>query len=73
MADANAVESGPEKRLAALTDWSKAPHALDSHLLGAEEHLLPLMVTVGAAGGDKGRKIYSQQVMKTQLSAFQFG
>ena len=57
----NAVESGPEKRLAALTDWSKAPHALDSHLLGAEEHLLPLMVTVGAAGGDRGRKIYSSK------------
>lgn len=69
----NAVESDPEKRFAALTYWSKAPYALDSHLLGAEEHLLPLMVVAGAAESDKGCKIYSQQVMKTQLSAFQFG
>lgn len=68
-----AIEADPEKRLAALTDWAKAPHALDSHPLGAEEHLLPLMVAVGAAGSDKGHKIYSQQVLKTQLSAFQFG
>jgi len=67
------VESDSDKRFAALTNWSKAPHALESHPLGAEEHLLPLMVTVGAAGSDKGYKIYSQQVLKTQLSAFQFG
>lgn len=70
----NTVEAvDSTERFAALRDWSKAPHALDSHLLGAEEHLLPLMVVAGAAGSDKGRKIYSQQVMKTQLSAFEFG
>jgi len=67
------IEADSEKRCAALIDWSNAPHALESHLLGAEEHLLPLMVTVGAAGSDKGYKIYSEQVLKTQLSAFQFG
>ena len=27
----------------------------------------------GAAGKDKGRKIYSEQVLKTQLSAYRFG
>ncbi|MDN3441765.1 class III extradiol ring-cleavage dioxygenase [Psychrobacter sp. APC 3279] len=70
----NTVESvDSNKRLAALTNWKNAPHALDSHPLGAEEHLLPLMIAVGAAGCDKGHKIYSQQVLKTQLSAFQFG
>ena len=70
----NTVESvDSDKRLAALVNWSEAPHALDSHLLGAEEHLLPLMVTIGAAGSEVGRKIYSEQVMKTQISAFQFG
>ena len=70
----NTVESADsEKRLPALTNWSKAPHAFDSHLLGAEEHLLPLMVIAGAAGSDAGRKIYSEQVLKTQISAFQFG
>jgi aromatic ring-opening dioxygenase catalytic subunit (LigB family) len=70
----NTVETANlDKRLSALTNWSKAPHAFDSHLLGAEEHLLPLMITVGAAGSDAGRKIYSEQVLKTQISAFQFG
>jgi aromatic ring-opening dioxygenase catalytic subunit (LigB family) len=70
----NTVElADSDKRLAALANWKNAPHALDSHPLGAEEHLLPLMIAVGAAGRDKGQKIYSQQVLKTQLSAFQFG
>jgi len=68
-----AIESDSKQRDAAITDWSMAPYALDSHPLGAEEHLLPLMVIAGAAGGDKGNKIYSQQVLKVQLSAFQFG
>ena len=70
----NTVESADSnKRLVALANWKNAPHALDSHPLGAEEHLLPLMITVGAAGNDAGRKTYSEQVLKTQLSAFQFG
>ncbi|WP_201566461.1 DODA-type extradiol aromatic ring-opening family dioxygenase [Psychrobacter sp. JCM 18900] len=70
----NTVESADsDKRLTALANWKNAPHALDSHPLEAEEHLLPLMIAVGAAGRDKGQKIYSQQVLKTQLSAFQFG
>ena len=68
-----AVAANADERFAALANWTEAPHALDSHLLGAEEHLLPLMVAVGAAGTDSGKKIYSQQVMKTQISAFQFG
>lgn len=67
------VAADQDERFAGLCDWTQAPYALDSHLLGAEEHLLPLMVAVGAAEGDKGHKVYSQQVLKTQLSAFQFG
>ncbi len=62
-----------DKRFTVLSDWSQAPHAIESHLLGQEEHLIPLMVAVGAAGTDQGEKIYSQQIMKTQISAFQFG
>ena len=69
----NTVEADSDERFAALTHWTQAPHALASHLLCAEEHLLPLMVVTGAAGDDKGHKVYSEQVMKTQLSAFQFG
>lgn len=41
-----------------------------------EAHLLPLMMAAGAAGvaeQDAGRQVYSELVLKTQLSAFQFG
>ena len=69
----NTVAADWEARWSALANWSKAPYAMASHPLGAEEHLLPLMVIAGAAGNDKGNKIYSEQVLKTQLSAFQFG
>ena len=68
-----AVDSEPAQRDALLADWERAPHARDSHPPGAEEHLIPLLVAAGAAAGDRGRKVYSQQVMKTTLSAFRFG
>ncbi|HLV48855.1 MAG TPA: class III extradiol ring-cleavage dioxygenase [Aliidiomarina sp.] len=67
------ISAAPEQRLYGLKHWAQAPHALNCHPLGKEEHLLPLMVVAGAAGKDKGEKVYSQQVLKTQLSAFQFG
>ena len=67
------VAADSDERAAALSNWTEAPYALNAHLLGAEEHLIPLMVVVGAAGTDKGAKTYSQQIMKTQISAFQFG
>lgn len=68
-----AVEAPPEQRRAALRDWAKAPHAHQCHPPGHEEHLLPLMVAAGAAGQDIGRKVYSERVLETQLSAFRFG
>lgn len=68
-----AVEATPEQRHAALFQWEQAPHAHQCHPPGDEEHLIPLMVAAGAAGEDSGRKIYSEQVLKTQLSAYRFG
>ncbi|WP_130537891.1 DODA-type extradiol aromatic ring-opening family dioxygenase [Thiomicrorhabdus indica] len=66
--------NSPElQRQDALKNWTQAPHARDCHPLHAEEHLLPLMVVAGAAGQDTGKKIFSEQILKTQLSAFQFG
>lgn len=56
-----------------LNNWASAPHALQCHPRGHEEHLLPLMVAAGAAGKDTGDKVYSGQVLKTQLSSWRFG
>ncbi|WP_404296408.1 DODA-type extradiol aromatic ring-opening family dioxygenase [Halomonas sp.] len=68
-----AMEAPPEQRRAALSDWARAPHAHQCHPPGQEEHLIPLMVAAGAAGQDRGRKVYSERVLETQLSAFCFG
>ena len=68
-----AVESAPERRDALLADWTQAPHARLCHPPGAEEHLLPLMVAAGAAGDSEGRKVYSEKIMDTTISAFRFG
>jgi aromatic ring-opening dioxygenase catalytic subunit (LigB family) len=51
--------------------WQKAPKARLAH--PREEHLLPLMVAAGAAGEDRGRRIFSDRVMGATVSAFQFG
>jgi aromatic ring-opening dioxygenase catalytic subunit (LigB family) len=68
-----AVEAAPHQRHQALVDWAQAPSARLSHPPRAEEHLLPLMVAAGAAGEDKGRRVFSDRVMETTLSAFSFG
>ena len=68
-----AVESEPEKRHEALLNWEIAPSARLCHPPRQEEHLLPLMVVAGAASNEKGRKVFSDRVMETTLSAFIFG
>lgn len=70
---AEAVESSPDERAARLAAWTHAPHARDCHPPSAEEHLLPLMVAAGAAGESAGKKVYSERVMETAISAFRFG
>ncbi|WP_303291198.1 class III extradiol ring-cleavage dioxygenase [Marinobacter sp. SS5-14b] len=67
------VAEHPDRREALLSHWSDGPHALQCHPPGHEEHLIPLMVAAGAAGNASGQKVYSEQVMKTQLSGFHFG
>jgi aromatic ring-opening dioxygenase catalytic subunit (LigB family) len=68
-----AVESPAPQRGRALAAWAEAPAARLCHPPRAEEHLLPLMVVAGAAGGDEGRRVFSDRVMETTLSAFCFG
>ena len=68
-----AVHAEPHERQRALAAWDQAPQARLCHPPRAEEHLLPLMVAAGAGAGDKGRQIFSDRVMQTTLSAYQFG
>lgn len=54
-----------------LEQWTAAPHARNAH--PREEHLMPLMVAAGAAGNDRGRRIYTDSIMGVTVSAYQFG
>ena len=57
-----------DERLAA---WERAPSARSVH--PREEHLLPLMVVAGAAGGDRGSVAYRGKVFGKAVCAAQFG
>ncbi|MGK2913815.1 MAG: DODA-type extradiol aromatic ring-opening family dioxygenase, partial [Porticoccaceae bacterium] len=67
----DAVSADAATREQRLTNWSTAPGARGAH--PREEHLLPLMVVAGAAGDDRGRRIFTDRVLRAQVSAFQFG
>lgn len=68
-----AVEGPAQERDGLLRDWAKAPQAYQCHPRGHEEHLIPLLVAAGAGEGEPGRRIYSERVMQTTISAFRFG
>ena len=65
------VEKDAETRNAELAAWTEAPSARDSH--PREEHLLPLMVTAGAAESDPGKAVFRDVVMGLTVSAIRFG
>ncbi len=67
------VNASPEKRTQALESWESAPAAREAH--PREEHLLPLMVAVGAAEGVKGTCVYHEEMFfdTGALSNFMFG
>lgn len=67
------VEAPQTQRDAALADWTQGPSARLCHPPGGEEHLLPLMLVAGAAEDAEGRRLFSDRVMETTLSAFGFG
>jgi aromatic ring-opening dioxygenase catalytic subunit (LigB family) len=58
-------------RNARLADWALAPAARACH--PREEHLLPLMVAAGAAGPDRGRRVFSDYFGGKKISGFAFG
>lgn len=61
----------PAARNQQLRRWQQAPAARLAH--PREEHLLPLMVAAGAAGGDAGTRAFTDTVMGVRLSAYRFG
>ncbi|MGB8259421.1 MAG: class III extradiol ring-cleavage dioxygenase [Terracidiphilus sp.] len=65
-----AVESPAAERDRLLTAWRQAPSALYSH--PREEHLIPLMIAAGAAGKDPGRRVFTDEPMGAQISAYRF-
>lgn len=66
------VAAEPAQRAALLARWDEAPAARLCHPPRAEEHLLPLMVVAGAAADGSGRRVFSDRVLETTLSAFRF-
>jgi aromatic ring-opening dioxygenase catalytic subunit (LigB family) len=68
---ATCADADPERRNALLADWENAPWARFCH--PREEHLLPLHVAAGAAGGDAGRQVFSGKIIGKALSGYQFG
>jgi aromatic ring-opening dioxygenase catalytic subunit (LigB family) len=54
-----------------LTRWVHAPAARLAQ--PREDHLLPLMVVVGAAGEDRGMVTYNGTILDLRLSGYQFG
>ena len=67
----DAVTGDPAERDERLPRWPAAPMARRAH--PREEPLLPLMVIAGAAGHDRGRKVYSGPFVQARVSAFAFG
>lgn len=61
----------PSKRWESLKNWESAPSARQAH--GREEHWIPLMVAVGAAGGDPAHTIFNDVVMHSRMSCWLFG
>ncbi|MDM0011944.1 class III extradiol ring-cleavage dioxygenase [Variovorax sp. J22P168] len=71
--DASVVDSTPADRVERLLAWSTAPAARMAH--PREEHLLPLMVAVGAAEREAGERIYHEDDFMggISVSSFRFG
>ncbi len=67
------VESSPEQRVQLLTNWELAPSARIAH--PSEDHLIPLMVAVGAAEDEVGVRGYHEETVFGSITAssFRFG
>ncbi len=67
------VVASPDERRERVIHWEQAPAARAAH--PREDHLLPLMVAVGAAGDDVGTRVYHQSNFMGAITAssYRFG
>ncbi|CAG5019083.1 unnamed protein product [Parnassius apollo] len=67
----NKVLTGDVDAKKEILYWDKVPQGLESHPSGEAEHLMPLIVNIGAGGSSPGRNIFSSVYMhKFILSGF---
>lgn len=64
-------DADPDQRNARLADWENGPYARFAH--PREEHLIPLMVAAGAAGQDRGARVFYDEVIGWAVSGYRFG
>jgi aromatic ring-opening dioxygenase catalytic subunit (LigB family) len=67
------LKSGPAERVRQLLAWSSAPAARQAH--PEEDHLIPLMVAVGAAESEEAACVYHEDTFfgNVTASSFRFG
>lgn len=63
----------PDRRIEALCDWQSAPAARQAH--PREEHLIPLMVALGAAAAEPVSRVYHETdfIGTLTVSSYRFG
>lgn len=61
----------PERRARRVAAWRELPYAEYAH--PREEHLLPLMVALGAGGADPARRDFAGHVLGWAVSGYRFG
>src|SRR3546814_2078142 len=65
------TDPDPASRARRVAAWADLPHARFAH--PREEHLLPLMVALGAAGKDKAVRNHGSTVLGWTVSGYRFG
>jgi 4,5-DOPA dioxygenase extradiol len=65
------TDPDPARRAARVTDWTSLANARFAH--PREEHLLPLMVALGAGGDDPAVREFRDHVIGWTVSGYRFG
>jgi 4,5-DOPA dioxygenase extradiol len=68
---ATVIDSDPVRRADRVAAWDTLPHARFAH--PREEHLLPLMVALGAGGDDPAVRDHASNVLGWAVSGYRFG